>query len=185
MEDVSTVYSLEAVNALKQPPANYTASDVKAAREAWLDARTAASQAAADLSNVQLQYSRMASHGRVLAVEQASAALSDAREQEQELEEKFHEILKVAGHLEGIQSSKDQLAQMKRDEEKAALKRSEEAMQAYRAAIEGPYIYNGGTKSDFERVFPALWQEEIKRRTLEGRDLHMEKMVGTGRYPPL
>jgi hypothetical protein len=44
------------------------------------------------------------------------------------------------------------------------------------------YLANGGTPAAFEQAWPALWAEELHRRTIQGTDALRQRLLSSGKY---
>ncbi|MBA2679589.1 MAG: hypothetical protein H0U76_14480, partial [Ktedonobacteraceae bacterium] len=54
--------------------------------------------------------------------------------------------------------------------------------QEAKTTMQQRYIASGGTSNNFEKAWPAIWQEELVRRTLASGDPQLEKLRQSGRY---
>lgn len=69
-----------------------------------------------------------------------------------------------------------QNAERKKQEDEAQKQYSEQEKGKYREEARKLYLAAGGTETDFEKAFPAMWEQKLIERTQSGRDDMVERM---------
>lgn len=148
-----------------------TVEQVRAARNHMLDAR-------AVVSEIEQQLSYASSAERPALLDRLQAAKERALDTQKEFER--------IGALGPALEAKERAMQMEAEQERQrAANQSEFAATQEaeaRAEFERRYLAAGGTPAQFERDWPTLWKEELKRRTLAGTDALRARMLASGNY---
>lgn len=96
-----------------------------------------------------------------------------------------HELARV-GHygpvLEAQERDRIAAAERQKQRERTQLEFAAQQEAESKAEYREHYLRNGGTPEAFERAWPALWAEELHKRTVQGTDALRQRMLASGKY---
>lgn len=144
-----------------------TAADVRHAREKMFDARE------------QL--------ARVQSGESTSVySLQELREKAADAEKHYQEVYARGGHLEHAERAQkfdaEREARREYDEKKRQAAHAKEQEAEAKAETRTRYLAAGGTAEQFERAWPAMWEQELARRVQANQDTFEARIRASGQY---
>jgi hypothetical protein len=161
----------------KEPP--ITANSLEQARNRWLTARDKVTELETQvqpLGYVRPQYRAY--------YERLHGELAAAKEEMRDAKEAFDKMnSKVMAHTLAARAKSQAMKAEREKKQKAEQEaRAEQEERDTKKEFRTRYLTAGGTEAQFEKAWPAMWANELERRTLEGKDRTRERLLASGRY---
>ncbi|MBO0796385.1 MAG: hypothetical protein J2P36_36300 [Ktedonobacteraceae bacterium] len=180
---------LEEVHAERLRQVPYTETSVEEARKRFFDARARVEQIEAEaqqeLRNRAMGY--MHHDARSQHVAAINARVQAAKDELRDAQEHFDKVSRDPMALALEARKREQVAQAKRDEQRAA-EQAQHAKEQEATAKEDfrmRFLASGGTEAQFAAAWPGMWAKELERRTAESQDQVSQlkaRMQRSGRY---
>lgn len=156
-------------------PLPKTAGEVKALREKMFAARDA-------IPAYEAKIAEALRTKHTWNIDALEACLEQARTDYVNYSHELQRIGQYGAVLEAQERAQALAAAQEHQRDQSQLEFAAQQEAESKAEYQRRYLSHGGTPAAFEKAWPALWTEELHRRTLAGTDALRARLLQSGKY---